>query len=97
MVRMVVRGPAEAVARETANHLGERLRKAIAGRRLASMRVLGPGAAPISRLRGDHRFQLQLQGPEIVALREVVVEAQQGWTLPEDVYCTVDVDPWDMQ
>ncbi|HEX6960315.1 MAG TPA: primosomal protein N' [Lacipirellula sp.] len=97
MVRLVVRGPAEAIARETANHLGQRLRKAFAVRELASVRVLGPGAAPISRLRGDHRFQLQLQGPEIAQLREVVVDAQKGLTLPEDVYCTVDVDPWDMQ
>jgi primosomal protein N' (replication factor Y) len=96
MIRLVVRGPGEVVARETAVHLGERLRKA-AARAEVDIRVLGPGAAPIARLRGDHRFQLQLQGPDVDRLRQVVLDAQKGFTPPEEVYCAVDVDPWDMQ
>jgi primosomal protein N' (replication factor Y) (superfamily II helicase) len=96
MIRLVVRGPSEAVARETAVHLGERLRKS-AARAEGQIRVLGPGAAPIARLRGEHRFQLQLQGPDLDQLRRVVIEAQKGFTPPEEVYCAIDVDPWDMQ
>ncbi len=95
MVRLVVRGPQEAVARETAAHLGDRVRKAVAGD--ASIRVLGPGAAPIARLRGEHRFQLQLQAPESAVLQALVREATQSFDPPDDVRWTADVDPWDMQ
>jgi primosomal protein N' (replication factor Y) len=97
MVRLVVRGPIEAPARESAVHLGEKLRKAVALHEAAAVRVLGPGAAPIARLRGDHRFQLQLQGPDPAELKEVVNHALKGFAPPEDIYWSVDVDPWDMQ
>jgi primosomal protein N' (replication factor Y) (superfamily II helicase) len=96
MIRLVVRGPSEAITRETSVYLGDRLRKAAAHAK-EEVRVLGPGAAPITRLRGEHRFHLQLHGPAIEKLRRVVVEAQKVLTPPEGVYCGVDVDPWDMQ
>ncbi len=95
MVRVVLRGPQEATVRETAAHLGERLRTAAAGE--ATIRVLGPGAAPIARLRGEHRFQLQLQAPEIAQLQALVREATKSFDPPAEVRWTVDVDPWDMQ
>jgi primosomal protein N' (replication factor Y) len=97
MVRLVVRGPIEPPARESAVHLGERIRKAVALLKAVEARVLGPGAAPITRLRGDHRFQLQLQGPDPAVLKEVVNHALKGFAPPNDIYCSVDVDPWDMQ
>jgi primosomal protein N' (replication factor Y) (superfamily II helicase) len=97
MIRLVVRGPGEAPTRESAVHLGERLRKAAAAHAPNAARVLGPGAAPIARLRGEFRFQLQLQGPEVAALRTIVSEAVKGFTPPEQVRWAIDVDPWDMQ
>jgi primosomal protein N' (replication factor Y) len=97
MVRIVVRGPVEASARESAVHLGERLRKAVKVHGADDVRVLGPGSAPITRLRGEHRFQLQLQGPDVAILRTVVMEAKKGFSPPSEVYTSVDVDPWDMQ
>jgi primosomal protein N' (replication factor Y) len=78
--------------------LGERLRQAIKPREAAEgVRILGPGAAPISRLRGEFRFHLQLQGPDGGVLKELVRDATKGFTPPEEIRWTVDVDPWDMQ
>ncbi|MBA3482636.1 MAG: primosomal protein N' [Pirellulales bacterium] len=97
MVRVVVRGPGETPTRESAVHLGQRLRTAAATHAPDAARVLGPGAAPIARLRGEFRFQLQLQGAEVATLRTVVTEAVKGFTPPEEVRWAIDVDPWDMQ
>ncbi|HMP05194.1 MAG TPA: primosomal protein N', partial [Lacipirellulaceae bacterium] len=88
------RGPQEAAARQTAALLGERCRAAAGDD--ASIRVLGPGTAPIARLRGEHRFQLQLQAPAAAELQAVVRTATHRFQAPDDVRWTVDVDPWDM-
>ena len=97
MIRLIVRGPAEAMARETAVTLGERLRRAIADIGDKGPRVVGPGTAPIAKLRGEFRFHLQLQGPDGTVLRQVVRDAATGFTAPEGVRWIADVDPWDMQ
>jgi primosomal protein N' (replication factor Y) len=97
MIRIVVRGAVEPPTRETAAHLAERLRHFAKRRPDDRVRILGPGAAPIARLRNEHRFQLQLQGPSAAALKEIVRDAAKGFVPPEDVRWTVDVDPWDMQ
>jgi primosomal protein N' (replication factor Y) len=98
MIRLVVRGPQEAAARESAAHLGERLRRAVAAEgEAASIRLLGPGVAPIARLRGDYRFHLQLQGPDVAALQAAVRQTAKGLVLPRDVRWMADVDPWEMQ
>ncbi|HYO23974.1 MAG TPA: primosomal protein N' [Lacipirellulaceae bacterium] len=95
MARLVIRGPQEAAARETAVQLGQRLRAAIAGD--GAVRLLGPGAAPIARLRGEHRFHLQLHAPDAARLQALIRQAAQGFTPPEEVRWTADIDPWDMQ
>jgi primosomal protein N' (replication factor Y) len=95
MIRMVIRGPQATPALETARQLASRLRAA--GQGDAAIRVLGPGAAPIARLRGEHRFQLQLQAPAMATLQALVRDAATGLETPKDVRWTVDVDPWDMQ
>jgi primosomal protein N' (replication factor Y) len=95
LVRLVVRGEQESTTRETAKQLAQRLRAAAGGD--AAIRILGPGVAPIARLRGEHRFQIQLQAPEIAALQTLVREATASFEPPKDVRWTADVDPWDMQ
>jgi primosomal protein N' (replication factor Y) len=100
LLRLVIRGPQEAIARETAAQLGAKLRSIATGHAAggdAAVRVLGPGAAPIARLRGEHRFHIQLQAPEIAQLQSLVREATRGFDPPKDVRWTADVDPWDMQ
>src|SRR5690606_24293608 len=97
MIRLIVRGPAEATARETAVTLGERLREAVAKSGAEGVRVVGPGTAPIAKLRGEFRFHLQLQGPDGSVLRDIVRQAGDGFRLPEGVRWIADVDPTDMQ
>ncbi len=94
MIRVVVRGEQEEIARAVAEEFAQRLRKhAIAA---AGVRIIGPGVAAISRLRQQFRFQIQLQAPAIGPLQEIVLGATTKWKNPEGVFLTVDVDPWDM-
>ena len=93
MVRIVVRGESEAHARALADELGKRLRtKAGDG-----IRVLGPAPAPMTKLRGQYRFQIQLQAADGEALRDF--SAHCDCTIsrrPRVCFWTIDIDPWDM-
>lgn len=95
MSRLVIRGPKEAVAREFAGHLAERLTAALA-REENLARVLGPAPAPIAKLRGLHRFQIQLQGPRPEPIHAALLQATEGLEAPEGVQWIIDVDPLDM-
>jgi primosomal protein N' (replication factor Y) len=95
MIRLIVRGPAEAVAEAFAQQLGQRLRDAVERHAIVA-RVLGPAPAPIARLRGKYRFQLQTQAVDGAALRRVVSEATTGLKPVDDVQWIADVDPIDM-
>jgi primosomal protein N' (replication factor Y) len=95
MIRIVVRGKLEETTHGFAQHLSDRLREAAAGIS-PEPRVLGPAAAPIAKLRGQHRFHLQLQGAESESLRQCVRRATDGLQPPDDVLWAADVDPLDM-
>ncbi|HUY32220.1 MAG TPA: primosomal protein N' [Pirellulales bacterium] len=95
MARLVVRGPAEVVAREFAAQLAERLAAALA-RHEAQARLLGPAPAPIAKLRGLHRFQLQIQSPLAERVRAAVRETTSELKPPSGVQWIVDIDPLDM-
>ncbi|HJT33308.1 MAG TPA: primosomal protein N' [Pirellulales bacterium] len=95
MSRLVIRGPKEAVAREFAAHLAERLTAALS-REENPARVLGPAPAPIAKLRGLHRFQIQLQGQRPEPIHTALRQATVGLEAPEGVQWIVDVDPLDM-
>jgi len=58
--------------------------------------VLGPAPAPMTKLRGQYRFQIQLHAKDGEALRETVRGATADLKTPDDLVWTVDVDPWDM-
>ncbi|MBN2581179.1 MAG: primosomal protein N' [Pirellulales bacterium] len=60
------------------------------------VRVLGPAPAPFAKLRGQYRFQIQLQGPDGDRLRTAVRQTAEGLEPPEGVQWIVDVDPVDM-
>lgn len=95
MVRVVVRGKLEETTHGFAQHLADRLREAAANIS-PEPRVLGPATAPIAKLRGQHRFHLQLQGSDGLALRQCIRRATDGLQPPDDVLWTADVDPLDM-
>jgi primosomal protein N' (replication factor Y) (superfamily II helicase) len=95
MIRLVIRGPVEAVAAEFALRMAERVKAALASQQTEA-RVLGPAPAPFARLRGKYRFQIQVQGPDDDKLRAAVRQATTGVPTPEEVQWIVDVDPLDM-
>jgi primosomal protein N' (replication factor Y) len=95
MIRLVVRGPVEAAAAQFAHHLAERLTAAI-GDLNVEARVLGPAPAPLARLKGKFRFQIQTHGLDGDALRAAVRQATAAVQPPDDVQWIVDVDPLEM-
>jgi primosomal protein N' (replication factor Y) (superfamily II helicase) len=92
MIRIVVRGPTEAVARETAEEFANQLRQSTDG----AVRILGPAPAPIPKLRRSFRFQLQLQADEGELLRCLVERVAAALPKPDGVHLAIDVDPLDM-
>lgn len=95
MIRLVVRGPVERVVGEFAGHVADRIKASLRDGG-ADARVLGPAPAPFSKLRGDYRYQIQLQSPDGDRLRQAVRLATTGLDPPEQVHWIVDVDPVDM-
>ena len=94
MVRLVVRGPAEETARAVAEQLATQLRQAATSQ--TEVRVMGPAAAAIPKLRDQYRFQIQLQAATMPPLHDVVQSVTVRTKLPDKVFLAVDVDPWDM-
>jgi primosomal protein N' (replication factor Y) len=95
MVRLVVRGPVEAAAAQFALGVAQRLRAAVDSLHLDA-RVLGPAPAPLARLRGKFRFQIQVHGLDGEALRSAVRQSTTGVQPPERVQWMADVDPLEM-
>ncbi|MCC7085250.1 MAG: primosomal protein N' [Pirellulales bacterium] len=95
MIRVVIRGKLAETTHGFAQHLADRLREAVVEIGQA-VRVLGPATAPIAKLRGQHRFHVQLHAVEAELLRTCVRRATDGLEPPPDVLWTADVDPLDM-
>ena len=58
--------------------------------------MLGAAPAPIAKLRGNHRYQIQLQAADGAALRQVVRQVTAELKPPEEVLWIVDIDPLEM-
>jgi len=89
LLNLVVRARDAVAGAREAEALGKRLREQAASR----YRVLGPGRAPLSRLRGEYRFQILLKGQR-AAMREAVkrsLDERYGSARWPGV--AVDVDP----
>jgi primosomal protein N' (replication factor Y) len=95
MIRLVIRGPAEAVAKEFAQRLGQSISAALEAQQ-AQARLLGPAPAPTPRVKGKYRFQIQIQGPDGDKLRAAVRQAETEVLAPADVEWIADVDPINM-
>jgi len=94
MVRIVIRGESERTSQTLAEELARRFREV--GEREPALRILGPAPAPIAKLRGNFRFQLQLHAPDSELLRSVVRRATANLKTPDEVAWIVDIDPIDM-
>jgi primosomal protein N' (replication factor Y) len=95
IIRVVVRGASENGAHAWGGELARRLKDRAHGASPA-VRVLGPSAAPMARLRGEYRFQVQLQSADGESLREIVRAVTSDVKTPDGIIWTVDVDPLDM-
>ena len=95
MIRLVIRGPLENTTGEFAAQMAARLNKAIGELELVA-RVLGPAPAPIAKLRGAFRFQIQTQSLDGHKLRDAVRRAALDLKPPDDVLWIADVDPQEM-
>jgi primosomal protein N' (replication factor Y) len=95
MIRIVVRGASARTTQAEADELARRLREQ-STRETTQVRILGPAPAPMSRLRGDYRFQIQLQSADGESLRTLVRAVTSSAKQPDGVNWIVDVDPLDM-
>jgi primosomal protein N' (replication factor Y) len=95
MVRIVIHGAAERTTKALAEEISDRLR-ACAETDAPNIRILGPAPAPISRLRGNFRYQIQLQSADGELLRRCVQSATADLKPLDGAVWIVDVDPLDM-
>jgi len=96
IVRIVVRSARDEAAEAWAETVAAALRGAATGAAGAGIRVLGPAPAPITRLRDQFRWHLQLHGPDGPGLRGMLRAAVAGLKTPDGVAWIVDVDPVEM-
>jgi primosomal protein N' (replication factor Y) len=95
IVRVITRSDAENAARSLADELVRRLQNHM-GDVPSAVRILGPAPAPMARLRGSYRYQIQLHSIDGDSLRGLVRNATDKLKPLEGVVWTVDVDPLDM-
>ncbi len=101
LVNLVFSSPSEEAVREAAGEMERRLAGLLPG----ECRLLGPAPAPISRLKGRHRYHLIIKSPNLglsaTALREALPDFER-WRAaycsrrklpPDALSLAVDVDP----
>ena len=68
-----------------------------AGNQAPEYEVLGPAPAPLSRLRGQYRFQLLVKGSDVARVAEASARLSQAIArLPRELRATLDVAPVSM-
>jgi primosomal protein N' (replication factor Y) len=102
LIRLLVSGLVENRVRVTAEMLGRYLDRLIQQGRKQSqsaLELLGPSPAPMTRIRGQYRWQMVLRGEEKSILRKIVRQGIAEFRQQNkngDVNITVDVDPLSM-
>lgn len=86
--------PARAAAETLADRIRQEWAHAANGEEL--FRLLGPAPAPLAKLRGRFRYHFQIQTLDGERLRQVIRSVLHDVKLPDEIGCTVDVDPIDM-
>jgi len=95
MIRVIVRGPVDRMAQEFTGDLAARFKRDMK-QLTGPNRLLGPAPAPIAKLRGLHRYHLQLQTSDGAALRAIIRQVITEVPRPPDVQWIADVDPLEM-
>lgn len=81
---------------EQAEFVAETIRKTLADKVGASLRILGPCSAPLSRLRDRNRVHLLLRDSRIKRQKQIVREVLASLPRSGDVRVSADVDPLNM-
>ncbi len=96
LARVILRGEQYEAVQSAARMVAEVLRAQIRAQELP-VRLLGPAPAPIARVRGQHRFHMQLSADEVERLHTLWHSTPAVHDLPGGVELTIDVDPLDMR
>ena len=97
MIRLIVRGEQEKLTEQFAQQAVEQLRLAVQSvSPELTVRILGPAACPIARLRGKFRFHALMSGPEPDRLRPILQTMIGQIEPPNGVQWVIDVDPLDL-
>jgi len=97
LIRALVTGPDERETHRAALELARRAAASALDGSKQALEVLGPAPAPLARLRGRHRFQLLVKGPQGALLRgaaETLAKACAELGAP--LQASVDVNPVSM-
>ncbi len=91
-VLLTVRSAHEARAKFSAETMARRLREALPEEFIMSE----PTPAPLEKLQSQFRYHILLRGEAILRLSRLVRETLDKLPLPEDVFASVDVDPYQL-
>ncbi|MDA3935394.1 MAG: primosomal protein N' [Actinomycetota bacterium] len=92
LARVVVSGALESAVREQAGHIGSALTLEAS----PGVKVLGPGPAAISRLKGQYRWHLLVKGTSDSDLAGLLGKAIDSVPSIEGISIAPDVDPYDL-
>lgn len=88
LAALILSGPK---AESVASFAAELARRAPAGERLA---ILGPAPAPLSMIRGRHRYRFLIKCAKDVSIQAIIGKWLQGCRLPSDIRLQIDIDPY---
>ncbi len=91
VIRLIFRGEAETATDMFSQQVAERI-ESLCDEGRVSVRLLGPAAAPISKLRGKFRFHLLLQAVDRTAVTEILRSVMLSTKAPNGVQWVIDAD-----
>ncbi len=94
LARLLVRGKKEEKVVKSINDLKTALEKEISNNK-KTITILGPAAAPISRISNNFRYHIILKSKDIESIRQTV-KAVKNTVSGRDVYLEIDIDPYDI-
>ncbi len=91
LIKITVRARNEEAASKAASDLAEEIK-----RKSGDIKVAGPAAAPISRMRGYFRYNILLKGKDRSVMCDMLKGVLGTFRKPHNVLVAVDVDPISM-
>ena len=96
MARVILRGPHEEDLKNYSQTVGDLLRRG-AEALSAEVRILGPAPCPITRLRANFRYHLQLTAVELTTLQKLWLHVAPQIASHPEIEFAVDVDPLNLR